>query len=115
MGGSLALIPFVDRPDLPAGFALGWSSGIIASWLLYLRLSRLEGQPAEKAVRSIQISSVARFSLSVLALFIAYKTPGVFDLLSTGVGLVMNPVISTITGWIEAKYPSYWEKQNGKG
>ncbi|MBM7866562.1 hypothetical protein GTO89_08925 [Heliobacterium gestii] len=110
VGISLALIPFVDRPELPAGFALGWFSGILASWLLAMRLRRLENQSPEKAARSIQLSALARFSLGLLALLLAFKTPGEFDLLTTGLGLLMTPVASTVIGWWESRNPYYWEK-----
>ncbi|MZP30767.1 hypothetical protein GTO91_13695 [Heliobacterium undosum] len=109
VGVGLALIPFVDRPEYPAGFALGWFSGILASWLLSMRLRRLENQSPEKAVRSIQLSALARFSLGLLALLLAFKTPGVFDLLTTGLGLLMTPVTSTVIGWLESRKPYYWE------
>ncbi|MBC9784522.1 ATP synthase subunit I [Heliobacterium chlorum] len=111
VGACLALIPFVDRPDLPSGVALGWASGIAASRLLYMRLARMDDQDPDQAVRNIQFSSFARLSLSVLALLIAYKTPGVFDLMATGFGLLLTPAISLMFGMVEAqRSTSSWEK-----
>ncbi|MCW2277481.1 ATP synthase subunit I [Heliophilum fasciatum] len=103
VGTCLALVPFVDTPAWPAGFALGLTSGLLASWLLILRLRRMEEQPAAQAVRSIQLSSLSRFALGALALLIAFQNPRLFDLLATGIGLISYHLYSIFLGWVETQ------------
>lgn len=99
VGVCLVLVPFVGSPQLPAGLALGLTTGVLSSWLLISRLRRLEGQSVAQATRNIQVSYASRFSLAVLALLIAYKNPQTFHLLATGLGLISAIVLGIVFGY----------------
>nr|WP_279237723.1 ATP synthase subunit I [Heliorestis acidaminivorans] len=114
VGVCLVFVPFIDRPAIPAGFALGWFLSSIATWITYIRERRAEAKGTEQTVQNILSGFLVKMVLAIGALLIAARAPEKFHILATGLGLLMPTVMTVIVGVLQAR-DSTIENNEAKG
>ncbi|WP_409343724.1 ATP synthase subunit I [Paenibacillus sp. MBLB4367] len=90
-----ALVPWI-RP-YAAGVMLGAVGSLVNAHLLRYKIEMLGQQLVEKTQKRVGLGFVARLSVSLIAVMVAIKQPGV-DLPSTIVGLFFAQMVTLLLG-----------------